>query len=55
MKGRLHIKKRLIIQRRLSVGKAPISKDSRITLYVLESVIGESFEEARDFAMDLRK
>ncbi len=55
MKRKLLINKKLIKQRTLGVSKAPIRTDSRIILYALASVIGESFKEARDFAIDLRK
>jgi hypothetical protein len=55
MKRRLVIKKRLIMQRRLSVSKSSIRTESRTVLPALAPVFEEHFEEAGDFAIDLHK
>jgi hypothetical protein len=51
MKRRLIIKKRLIMQRKLSVSKASIRTESRTVLPAL----APDFEEAGDFAIELHK
>jgi hypothetical protein len=55
MKRRLIIKKRLIMQRRLTVSKTPIRTESRTVLLALAPVFEEHFKDAGDFAIDLQK